>query len=63
MIEIMPINEFAGDISWGYNPAYPYAVEEAYGGPDDLKQLIDEAHKLGLAAQARTSLACLSRHS
>ncbi len=49
VIEIMPVNEFAGDISWGYNPAYPYAVEEAYGGPDELKRLIDEAHKLGLA--------------
>lgn len=49
MIEIMPVNEFAGDISWGYNPAYPFAIEEAYGGPDGLKQFIDSAHQLGLA--------------
>lgn len=47
-IELMPVNEFAGDISWGYNPAYPYSVEEAYGGPDELKRFIDEAHKLGI---------------
>ncbi len=48
MIELMPVNEFAGDISWGYNPAYPYAVEEAYGGPDGLKEFIDAAHGLGM---------------
>lgn len=48
MVELMPVNEFAGDISWGYNPAYPYAVEEAYGGPDGLKAFIDAAHKLGI---------------
>lgn len=48
VIELMPVNEFAGDISWGYNPAYPYAVEEAYGGPDDLKAFIDAAHQLNI---------------
>lgn len=48
IVEIMPVNEFAGDISWGYNPAYPYAVEEAYGGPDGLKRFIDAAHGFGL---------------
>ena len=48
MIELMPVNEFAGDISWGYNPACPFAVEEAYGGPDGLKRFIDAAHKLGM---------------
>ena len=48
MIELMPVNEFAGDISWGYNPAYPYAVEEAYGGPDGLKEFIDASHGLGM---------------
>jgi hypothetical protein len=29
---LMPVNEFAGDDSWGYNPAFFYAVESAYGG-------------------------------
>lgn len=48
MIELMPVNEFAGDISWGYNPACPFAVEEAYGGPDGLKRFIDAAHKHGI---------------
>jgi len=47
-IELMPVNEFAGDISWGYNAAYPYAVEEAYGGPDGLKRFIDAAHQAGI---------------
>ena len=49
VIEIMPVNEFAGDLSWGYNPAYPFAVEEAYGGPDALKRFIDAAHQAGIA--------------
>lgn len=48
-IEIMPITEFAGDISWGYNPAAPFAVERDYGGPKALAKFIDEAHLLGIA--------------
>ena len=32
-IQLMPPFEFAGDRSWGYNPAFPYAVETTYGGP------------------------------
>ncbi len=48
-IELMPINEYAGDLSWGYNVAYPFAVERAYGGPDRLKQLIKAAHARGIA--------------
>ena len=32
-IQLMPPFEFAGDRSWGYNPAFPYAVESTYGGP------------------------------
>ncbi|WP_299664740.1 alpha-amylase family glycosyl hydrolase [uncultured Psychromonas sp.] len=48
VLEIMPVNEFAGDISWGYNPAAPFAVEEAYGGPDGLKRFIDAAHQRGI---------------
>lgn len=43
-IELMPVNEFAGDFSWGYNPAYPFAVEEAYGGPNGLKDFVSAAH-------------------
>ena len=48
-IEVMPICEFAGDYSWGYNPAHPFAVEEAYGGPDAFKTFVREAHARGIA--------------
>ncbi len=43
-IEIMPLAEFAGDVSWGYNPANIFAVEESYGGAEWLKTLIRSAH-------------------
>ncbi len=49
VIEIMPVAEFSGDISWGYNPAQPFAVESSYGGPAAMKRLVDRAHELGLA--------------
>ncbi|QDU79630.1 1,4-alpha-glucan branching enzyme GlgB [Polystyrenella longa] len=48
-IEIMPVAEFAGDWSWGYNPAHIFAVEEAYGGPDGFKEMIKAAHAEGIA--------------
>ncbi|MDO5739024.1 MAG: alpha-amylase family glycosyl hydrolase [Ornithinimicrobium sp.] len=48
-IELMPLMEFAGDYSWGYNPAHIFAVEHTYGGPAALKTFIREAHKLGIA--------------
>ena len=38
-IQIMPATEFAGDISWGYNPAHIFAVESAYGGPGGVQGL------------------------
>jgi len=47
-IEVMPIAEFAGDFSWGYNPAHPYAVESAYGGPDGFQELVKAAHDHGI---------------
>ncbi|MBC8005045.1 MAG: alpha-amylase, partial [Verrucomicrobia bacterium] len=46
-IELMPINEFEGNNSWGYNPNFYFAPDKAYGTEEDLKQLIDEAHKQG----------------
>ncbi len=49
VIKMMPSAEFAGDFSWGYNPAFPFAPESAYGSPDDLKRFVDEAHKRGIA--------------
>lgn len=48
-VEIMPVNEFAGDFSWGYNPAYPYSIEEAYGGPTGFKDFVKAAHQHGIA--------------
>ena len=48
-IELMPVMEFAGDYSWGYNPAHIFAVESSYGGPDALKLLVREAHKRGIS--------------
>ncbi len=48
-IELMPIHEFEGNISWGYNPSYHLAVDKYYGTRDELKLFIDEAHKRGMA--------------
>lgn len=49
-IELMPVFEFAGtEYTWGYNPAYFFAVEKSYGRPDDLRCLIDEAHGRNMA--------------
>ncbi|HMP73139.1 MAG TPA: alpha-amylase family glycosyl hydrolase [Kiritimatiellia bacterium] len=48
-IHLMPVAEFAGNNSWGYNPSDPFAVESAYGGPDALKAFVDAAHARGLA--------------
>ena len=47
-IELMPIAEFAGDYSWGYNPAHIFAVESAYGGPAAFKSFVREAHRHGI---------------
>ena len=49
VIELMPVAEFAGDQSWGYNPALPYCVESSLGGPDALRGLVDAAHSQGVA--------------
>jgi 1,4-alpha-glucan branching enzyme len=48
MIELLPPTEFSGDFSWGYNPAFPFAPETAYGSPVDLAALIDAAHARGI---------------
>ncbi len=47
-IELLPVAEFAGGISWGYNPAHLFAIEQDYGGPDGLYRLVKEAHKHGI---------------
>jgi len=48
-VEVMPVAEFPGDFSWGYNPAHPFAVESIYGGPDALKRFVKAAHEHGIA--------------
>ncbi len=48
VIEIMPLAEFAGDLSWGYNPACIFAVEESYGGPASFKRFVKAAHRAGM---------------
>lgn len=47
-IELMPIGEFPGKRNWGYDGVLPYAPDASYGTPEDLKRLIERAHKLGL---------------
>ena len=48
-VELMPLSEFAGDFSWGYNPADPFTIESAYGGADSYKDFVKEAHQRGIA--------------
>ncbi len=48
-IELMPVNEFNGNISWGYNPIFPFVPDKAYGTKHKLKELIDKAHAKGMA--------------
>lgn len=49
VVQLMPVNEFPGGRSWGYNPADPFAIETDYGGPDGLKRFVRAAHARGLA--------------
>lgn len=48
-IELMPINEFEGNESWGYNPSYFFAPDKYYGTKNELKRFIDAAHQKGIA--------------
>ncbi|MFT3753036.1 MAG: alpha-amylase family glycosyl hydrolase [Paludibacter sp.] len=48
-VELMPIQEFDGNNSWGYNPTNYFAPDKAYGTPDMYKKFIDECHKRGIA--------------
>jgi 1,4-alpha-glucan branching enzyme len=47
-IELMPVKEYPGDHSWGYNPRYFFATESSYGTTADLKRMIDECHARGI---------------
>jgi maltooligosyltrehalose trehalohydrolase len=48
-IELMPVGQFPGNRNWGYDGAYPYAVQASYGGPEGLKKLADACHERGIA--------------
>jgi maltooligosyltrehalose trehalohydrolase len=48
-IELMPVAQFPGARNWGYDGAYPYAVQDSYGGPAGLQRLVDACHARGLA--------------
>lgn len=48
-LQLMPCAEFAGDVSWGYNPAHIYAIESTYGGPVNFKRFVKLAHRKGFA--------------
>lgn len=48
-IELMPVQEFDGNDSWGYNPAFFFAMDKAYGTDRMYKEFIDECHKRGIA--------------
>ena len=49
VIELMPINEFEGNLSWGYNPSFYFAPDKYYGPKNDLKKFVDECHSRGIA--------------
>jgi maltooligosyltrehalose trehalohydrolase len=48
-IEIMPVAQFAGNRNWGYDGAYPFAVQGSYGGHGGLKRLVNACHLQGMA--------------
>jgi len=48
-ISIMPVSQFPGERNWGYDGVHPYSVQNSYGGPDKLKNLVNIAHKKGIA--------------
>jgi len=47
-IELMPVNEYPGDYSWGYKVRHFFATESSYGSTEDLKRFIDECHARGI---------------
>lgn len=48
VVEVMPVNEFAGGFGWGYDGVDLFAPTHLYGRPDDFRQFVDSAHGLGL---------------
>ncbi len=48
-VELMPVADFPGRWNWGYDGVAIFAPARCYGRPDDLRRLVNEAHRLGLA--------------
>lgn len=48
-IELMPVGQFAGKRNWGYDTAFPFAVQNSYGGAEGLMRLVDKCHSRNLA--------------
>ncbi len=48
-IELMPVNEFSGNESWGYNPTFHMALDKYYGPIREFKRFIDACHARGIA--------------
>ena len=47
-LELMPLADFAGKRNWGYDGVLPYAPDSAYGRPEELRALVQAAHRAGL---------------
>jgi maltooligosyltrehalose trehalohydrolase len=48
-IELMPIAQFPGSRNWGYDGVFPFAIQNSYGRPENLKRLVNECHKANIA--------------
>lgn len=48
-VELMPVQEFDGNDSWGYNPCFYFALDKAYGTDQMYKRFIDKCHEAGMA--------------
>ncbi|WP_347217911.1 alpha-amylase family glycosyl hydrolase [Chryseobacterium sp.] len=48
-IELLPVMEFDGNLSWGYNTSFHYALDKAYGTPEKFKEFVDLCHQNGIA--------------
>jgi maltooligosyltrehalose trehalohydrolase len=48
-LELMPVTQFSGERNWGYDSVFPFAVQNTYGGPLELKRLVQACHASGVA--------------
>ncbi len=48
-IELMPVAQFSGERNWGYDGVFPFAVQHSYGGPQGLKELVNNCHRSGIS--------------